>query len=177
MSEAMGRRVDDTRSKLEVPEYVELAAGIVVVEANETDYGRLVRRALLDAVHEPLPVAGMNHLALLREVIGACIDGGNAGCARIEARGLEDQRLEFGPCTGGRVESVATAQGSKLIAAELPENRWEPVAEVVRELPDEAILAPGDVVHLAAEEAAEIEKPPSRDDGEHGLDAGKRVDR
>jgi hypothetical protein len=69
---------------------------------------------------------------------------------------------------------MAATDGAKLIPAELAQQGREPRAQVGGKLGDEAVLAAGDLAHLATEEPTEVEEPPrggddrkDRCDGRH----------
>lgn len=162
-------RRDDTRAQLEVPEHVELAAGIIVVEADESHERRVDALARDDVIDEPLPMPRMDNLALGRQAIRARSRWPHRRRLRIEPRGFEDERLEVCARAGGVVEAVAAADGAQLVAPKLAEQGREASGQVVGKLRNEAVLAAGYVAHLAAEEPAEIEEAPR---GDHGEDRG-----
>lgn len=89
----MPRRFDNARAELEVPEDLDDAAGIVIVEAYEAEEGRLVALSNPDVVDEPLPMASVDNLALLRESIGSRRGRTRRGRMRIEPGRLEHERL------------------------------------------------------------------------------------
>ena len=76
------------------------------------------------------------------------LGGPDGGCVRVEACGFEDERLEIG--AGARIGTEA----------ELREQGGATLVQVVGELGDEAVLAAGDIAHLAAEELTEVDEPP-----------------
>jgi hypothetical protein len=87
------------------------------------------------------------------------------------ARSFEHEALQVCPGAGARVKAVAAADGPQLVATELAEHGREAPGHLFPELADEVLFAPGDVVDLAAEEAAKVEEPGA------GQDAECRVDR
>lgn len=52
---------------------------------------------------------------------------------------------------------MAPAYGAQFIAPQLAENGWQPIPHLIRKLPNETLAAAGDLVHLASEQAAEIQ--------------------
>ena len=161
---------DDARAELEVPEDVEVAAGIVVVEADEADEGRFTSLSVDDAFDEPLAVPSVDDLSLRREQVGATNRGRNRRGARVEARGFEDQRLKIEAGAGARVEAMTPADGAELVASELVEDGGEPAAHIGGEAAHEAALRSAAIVHVGAEEATEVEEAVLGDRGEDGFE-------
>jgi len=109
VAEAVGLRRDDVGPELEVPEHVELAARVVIVEADESNERRVVALPHDGVIDEPLSVPGVHDLALGRQAIRS---RGWRPCRcrpRVEPRRFQQERLEIGAGPSGGIEAVASA--------------------------------------------------------------------
>ncbi len=165
---------DHPGAELQVPEHVEAAAGVVVVQAHEPEERRLARAAGERRLDQPLPVAGLHHLALVRQVPWRGRSGAFGGRPRVEPCRHQDARLQVAAGPRGLVEPVPAAHRPELVTAELAQHGRQPALELVRQVPDEVGL--GDPVRLRGdpERAEQVEQPRLAEGGEGGGDGGDR---
>ena len=172
-AEGVGLGLDDLGAELEIPEDVEGAAGIVVVEADEVDERGLVALARAHVLDEPLAMARADDLAGARQAVAMVGGQRRLGAAGIEAGGEEEALEEIAAGGRGVGDGVGAADGLELFAAELAQERRDAElgAEEARELVFGGAV-PGAQAH--AEEAREIEDARLRERAEDRRSAGRR---
>jgi hypothetical protein len=99
-AEALRLGHDGVRAELEVPQHLELAAWVVVVDADEAHERRVVALAVFDALDQPLPVPRVHDLPLVGQAVDAQRGRrrGKPGAARWLARSEGNPLGSAAPC-------------------------------------------------------------------------------
>ena len=132
VAEAVRLRLVHLRAELELPEHLEGAPLVVVVEADELDERRVpLGRRRNDVLDEPLAVAHLDDVAAVRRVARDCVrrEERSRGRALGRAVGLEEAGGEEGPRAARVVEAVGPAGGLQLVAAEGSEQSRNRIVE------------------------------------------------
>lgn len=135
--------VDDLSAELEVPEHIERAPGMVVVEAHEADERRLVALTGAHVLDQPLPMPSAHDLAGLRQPLAVMLRRRRCRSLRIEPGG-EEHSLDQIPAGGAPIRhAVGPADGLELLPPQLAQDKRCTPVELGPEELSELALAGG----------------------------------